>query len=58
MLKSKQELEIFKSFLRGSLSLEGKMNDERRISKTPMVHKLGERSSWRIADCSKFVGES
>ena len=27
-------------FLQESVGLEGKMNDERMISQTPMVHKL------------------
>ena len=57
MLKSKQELKISNLFLRGSVSLEGKMNDERMISQTPMVHKLG-MPSWCLADCSKYVRES
>ena len=38
--------------------LEGKMNDERMISHTPMVHKLDEVSSWCLADCSKYMKES
>ena len=45
MLKSKQELKISNLFLRGSVGLEGKMNDERMISQTPMVHKLDELST-------------
>ena len=32
-------------FLRGSVGLEGKMNDERMISQIPTVHKLDEVSS-------------
>ena len=40
MLKSKQELKISNLFFRGSVSLEGKMNDKRMISQTPMAHKL------------------
>ena len=57
MPKSKQELKISNLFLRGSVGLEGKMNDERMISKTPMVHKLDALSSWCLADCSKYVRE-
>ena len=34
------------------------MNNERIISRTPTVHKLGEVSSWCLADCSKCVRES
>ena len=45
MLKSKQELEISNFFPRGSVGLEEKMNDERMISRTPMVHKLDVLSS-------------
>ena len=45
MLKLKQELKISNLFLGGSVGLEGKMNDERMISQTPMVHKLGVLSS-------------
>ena len=40
MLKSKQELKISNLFLWGSVGLEGKMNDERVISQTPIAHKL------------------
>ena len=40
MLKSKQELRISNLFLRGSVGLEGKKNDERMLSQTSMVHKL------------------
>ena len=57
-LKLKQELKISNLFLRGSVGLEGKMNDKKRISPTSMVHKLGEVSSWCLADCSKYVRES
>ena len=57
LLKSKEELKISNLFLRGSVSLEGKMNDERVISQTPTVHKLDEVSSWCLADCSKYVRE-
>ncbi len=39
-LKLKQELKLSNLFLQGSVGLEGKMNDERMISQTPMVHKL------------------
>ena len=35
-----QELKISDLFLRGSVGLEGKMNDERMIFQTPMAHKL------------------
>ena len=45
MLKLKQKLKISNLFLRGSIGLEGKMNDERMISQTPTVHKLDEVSS-------------
>ena len=48
MLKSKQELKISNLFLQGSIGLEGKMNDERMISQTPMVHKLDVVSSYRL----------
>ena len=58
MLKSKQELKISNLFLQGSVGLEGKMNDERMISQTPMVHKLDVLSSWCLGDCSKYVRES
>ena len=58
MLKLRQELKISNLFLQGSVGLEGKMNDERMISQTPTVHKLGEVSSWCLADCSKYVRES
>ena len=57
MLKSKQVLKISNLFLRGSVGLEGKINDERMISQTPIVHKLGVLSSWCLADCSKSVRE-
>ena len=57
MLKLKQELKISNLFLRGSVGLEGKMNDERLVSETPTVHKLDEVSSWCLADCSKYVRE-
>ena len=55
MLKLKQELKISNLFLWRSVGLEVKMNDERMISQTPMVHKLDEVSSWCLADCSKYV---
>ena len=55
MPKSKQELKLSNLFLGGSVGLEGKMNDERTISQTPMVHKLDEVTSWRLADYSKYV---
>ena len=42
MLTLKQELKISNLFLRGSVGLEWKMNDERMISQTPTVHKLDE----------------
>ena len=58
MLKLKQELRISNFFLRGSVGLERKMNDERMISQTPTVHKLDEISSWCLADCLKYVRES
>ena len=58
MLKSKQELKISNLFLRGSVGLEGKMNDERLISQTPMVHKLDVLSSPCLSDCSKYVRKS
>ena len=45
MLKLKQELKISNLFLRESVGLEGKMNDERMISQTSMVHKFGVLSS-------------
>ena len=48
-------MKISNLFLRGSVGLEGKMNDERMISQTPMVHKLDEVSSWCLADCLKYV---
>ena len=57
MLKLKQELKIFNLFLRGSVGLEGKMNDARMVSQTPTVHKLDKVSSWCFADCSKYVRE-
>ena len=37
MLKLKQELKISNLFLWGSVGLEGKMNDERMISQTPIL---------------------
>ena len=40
MLKPKQELKISNLFPRGPVGLEGKMNDERMISQTPMIHKM------------------
>ena len=40
MLRLKQGSKISNLFLRGSIGLEGKMNDERMISQTPTVHKL------------------
>ena len=46
MLKLKQVLKRSNLFFRRSVGLEGKMNDERMISQTPMVHKLDEVSSW------------
>ena len=52
MLKSKQELNISNLFPRGSVGLEGKMNDEIMIAQTLMVHKLDVLSSWCLADCS------
>ena len=52
MLKSGQELKISNLFLRGSVGLERKMNDERMISQIPMVHKLDGLSSWCLVDCS------
>ena len=58
MLKSRQESKISNLFRRGSVGLEGKMNDKRMISQTPTVHKLDEVSSWCLADCSKNVRES
>ena len=58
MLKLKQELKISNLFLRGSVGLEGKMNDERMISQTLMVYKLDEDSSWCLVDYSKYVRES
>ena len=45
MLQSKQELKISNLFLRGFVGLEGRMNNERMISQTPMVHKLDAVSS-------------
>ena len=57
MLKSQQESKISNLFLRGSVGLEGKMNDKRMISQTPTVHKLDEVSSWCLVDCSKYVRE-
>ena len=57
ILKSKQKLKISNLFLRGSVGLEEKMNDERMISQTPMVHKLDVLSSWCLAVCSKYVRE-
>ena len=45
MLKSKQELKMSSLFLRGSVGLDGKMNDERMISQTQIVHKLDVLSS-------------
>ena len=53
-----QELKISNLFLRGSVGLEEKMNDERMIFQTPTVHKLDEVSSCGFADCSKYVRES
>ena len=58
MLKLKQELKISNLFLRGSVGLEGKMNDKRMISQRPTVHKLDEVSSRCLADCSKYVRDS
>ena len=58
MLKLKQELKISNLFLRGSVGLEGKMNDERIISLTATVYILDEVSSWCLEDCSKYVRES
>ena len=58
MLNLKQELKISNLFLRGSVGLEGNMNDERTISQTPTVHRLDEVTSWYIVDCSKYVIES
>ena len=55
MLKSKQELKISNLFLRRSVGLEGKMNDERMISQTPTVHKLDEVSSRCLVDSSKYM---
>ena len=57
MLKSKHKLKIYNLFLRGAVGLEGKMNDKRMVSQTPMVHKLDVLSSWCFADCSKYVRE-
>ena len=50
MLKSKQEFKISNLFLRGSVGLEGEMNDERMISQTPMAHKLDVLSSKCLVD--------
>ena len=60
MLSSGMELKMLKLkagvwkisnlFFRGSVGLEGKMNDERMISQTLMVHKLGVLSTWCLAD--------
>ena len=58
MLKLKQELKISNLFVRGSVGLEGKMNDERMISHTLMVHKLDVLSSWCLTDCPKYVKKS
>ena len=58
MMRIKQELKISNLFLRGFVGFEGKMNDERMISQTPMVHKLDEVSSLCLAYCSKYVRES
>ena len=58
MLKLKQEFKISHLFLRGSVGLEGKINNEKMISPTPTVHKLDKVSSWCLADCSKYVRES
>ena len=67
MLLSGQELKCWSQsrswkisnlFHRGSVGLEGKMNDERMISQTPIVHKLDMLPSWCLADCSKYMRES
>ena len=58
MLKLKAGVEMSNLFLRGSVGLEGKINDERMISQTPKIHKLDEVSSCCLADCSKYVRES
>ena len=48
MLKSKPDLKISNMFLRGSVGSEGKMNDEKMITQTPMVHKLDVLSVGRL----------
>ena len=58
MRKLWQELKISNLFLRGSIGLKGKRNDERMISQTPTVHKFDEVSSRCLADCLKYVRES